>query len=341
MAELSVAILGLGRLGASVGLALKRYNEQPESTNHFTIVGNDRIGGLERTAKQLGALDDTAATARAAVQDKDLIVLAVPYAETRETLREIAGHLREGAVILDFSPLKLPSQGWAGDLLAGAAHLVGATAVVNPVYLWDGLDDTEHARADYFDNGAIILAPDAVTNADAIELVTAFTKILGAAVHYMDPVEHDGLVAATEGVPALLSVATFRALSGSSGWSEAQRVTNPAFGRVTHRIMDTHPDDIRDLLLNNNANTVRYLDDVIGTLTELRDVLADGDRDAVEAALVDAEEKYQAWIKRRSQGKWDEVLEQPRPEGGSMLSGMLGGFLSDRLFGNRNNKDEK
>jgi prephenate dehydrogenase len=340
MAELSVAILGLGRLGASVGLALKRYNDQPNVGNHFSIIGNDRIGSVERTAKKMGALDDVAATAREAVRDKDLVVLATPYAESHATLRDIVGDLRAGAVILDFSPLKVPSQAWAGDLLAGKAHLVGATAVVNPVYLWDGLDDTEHAQADYFDNGAVIVAPDAVTNGDAIELVTSFTKVLGADVHYMDPVEHDGLVAGTEGIPALLSVATFRALSSSDGWSEAQRVTNPAFGRVTHRIMDTHPDDIRDMLLNNRENVVRYLDEVLASLQGFREVLAEDDQDAVEAALVSAEEKYQAWLKRRSQGKWDEALEQERPEGGSMLSGMLGGFLSDRLFGGRNSKGD-
>lgn len=341
MAELSVAIVGLGRLGASVGLALRRYAKQPNAENQFSVVGADRLASVEQEAVSLGAVERTAPSTRAAVQDKDLIVLAVPYADVRATLRDIADSLRENAVVLDFSPLKLPSMQWAAEILPQGVHLVGATAVVNPAYLWDGLDDTEHACADYFDNGALLLAPAATTNRDAIALVSTLAAILGAGVHYIDPAEHDGLAGAAEGIPALLSVAAFRALSSSDGWDEMQRLTNPAFGRLTHHLMDTHPDDLRDLLLNNADNTVRYLDAVMAALGELRDVLADGDRDAIEAATVDAETRYANWIRRRSQGKWDDMLDQARPEGTSILTGMLGGFLTDRLFGNKRDDDKK
>lgn len=339
MADLSIAIIGLGRLGASVGLALKRYQEQSKASNTFDVTGVDRLSAVERAAKQIGAVHRTEGSVAAAVQGKDLVVLAAPYAETQEIFQDVADGIRDGAVVMDFSPLKLPSIQWGADHLPATAHIIGATAVANPIYLWDGLDDTEHARADYFDGGAIVLSPAAKDNPDAIELVTSFATILGATVHYVDPTEHDGLIAATEGVPAVLSVAAFRALSGTDGWSEAQRLTNPAFGRLTHRLMDTHPDDLRDLLLNNSDNVVRYLDTVIDTLTGLRAVIADQDRDALEAAVIDAEERYGLWLKQRSQGKWDDLLDQPRPQGGSMLSGMLGGFLSDRLFG-RNDSDK-
>ncbi len=340
MADLSVAILGLGRLGTSAGLALKRYNAAPRASNHFTVTGHDMIGALERTAKDLGAIDQAAGSARAAVTDKDLVLLAVPYAEFKRTLQEIAPGLREGAVIFDLSPLKQRAIDLAKDVLPDGVFLISGTAVVNPIYLWDGLEDTEHARADYFDNGAVLLAPSPSANPEAIELVTAFISVLGADVHYVDPAEHDGVIAATEGVPALLGLAAFRALSGSDGWGEVQRLTNPAFGRLTHRIMDTHPDDLRDLLVYNRDNTIRHLDSVLATLTELRDLLNEGDSDAVEAALVNAEKRYQAWMRQLSQGKWDDVLDQDAPETASMLSGFLGGFLSERLFG-KNDDEEK
>jgi prephenate dehydrogenase len=339
MAELTVAILGLGRLGASVGLALRRYNQRPNPTNHFTMVGHDRLGSAERTAKERGAVDRTETSARAAVRDCDLVILATPYAETRDTLREIGADLRENAVLLDLSPLKLPVLAWAAEMLPDSAHVVGAAAVVNPVYLWDGLDDTDHATADYFDNGSLLLAPAPSANSEAVELVSTLAAILGADVHFIDPAEHDGLAAATEGVPALISAALFRSLHASEAWSEVRRLTNPAFGRVTHRLMDTHPDDLRDMVYQNRGNVVRYLDGVIATLQSLRDALSDDDKDAVEAAFVDAETDYSAWIRQRSRGKWDDALDQPRPENVSLLSGMLGGFLGKRLSG-RNSSDD-
>ena len=341
MANLSIAIIGLGRLGASVGMALHAYNAREDATNHFTVTGVEPNTRLAKAAKDKNAVEKVTANVRAAVKDQDLVVLAQPYAEVENTFRDIAGALRTGAVVLDFSPLKLPSIEWAERFLSKEVHLVGATAVVNPVYLWDGLDDTEHAQADYFKNGSVIIAPGATIAPDALELVTIFSRILGAEVHYADPHEHDGVAAATEGVPALLGLSLFYALSRGSGWTEMQRLTNPTFGRATHRLMDTHPDDLRDLLLNNRENTVRHLDTVLATLQELRDALADADADAIEAATVDAEERYQNWIKQRSQGKWDDVLDQQvETRGGGMLSGLLGGFLGDKLTGN-NNKDDK
>ncbi|MEL6149745.1 MAG: prephenate dehydrogenase [Chloroflexota bacterium] len=341
MAELSIATVGLGRIGTSVGLALKRYNERPDSQNHFNVIGTDRIGEAERTAKKMGAIDSAEASIRNAVQDKDLVVVAAPYAEVRDIFKDMAPGLRDGAVVFDLSTLKGPSLEWAAKFLPDGTHIVGGTAVVNPVYLWDGLDDTEHAQADYFDGGSMILAPSASANAEAIELVTTFSKLLGADVHFMDPVEHDGLIAATEGIPAVLSVAAFRALAASDGWGEIQRLTNPAFGRMTHRLMDTHPDDVRDMLIHNRENTVRYIDSVIVALGALRDVLADNDRDAVEAAVVDAADRYERWIRQRSQGKWDQMIDEDRSAGATMLSGMLGGFLADRLLGRNNRNDDE
>lgn len=334
MAELTIGIIGLGRLGSSIGLALKRYNESKTATNHFTVIGNDALGSIEKEARELDAVDEIASQPASAAEDKDIVVIATPYAETRAAFRAIARSLREGAVIFDLSPLKVPSMNWAKDTFPDGVHLVGGTAVVNPIYLWDGLDDTHHARADLFDSGQMLLAPAPSADQAAVELITQFSELLGSTTHFIDPAEHDGLIAATEGLPALLGVAAFRAMAGGAGWSEVQRLTNPAFGRITHRIMDTHPDDLRDLVTYNRDNTLRHLDSVIENLTALRSVIADEDTDAIEAAFVDAENRYQGWLKRRSQGAWDNLIDEERPSvASSMLSGMLGGFLANRLRG--------
>lgn len=336
MAEISVAILGLGRLGASFGLALARYNNAERAKNHFAVVGYDTLPHNRDAAKKLGAVPSATASLTGAVSEKDLVIVAVPYAETRRTFREMAAALRPGAVVLDLAPLKGPSASWAAELFPDEAHLVGVTAVINPALLWDGLDDVHHARADLFDDGDFLLAPAPKAAPDAVELVSQVADLIGAGKHFVDPTEHDGLAAATETLPALLGAAAFRAVSRQRGWAEAQRLGNPNFGRLTHHLLDTHPDDLRDHLLANRENLLHQLDGLLAVLNEYREALAADDPDAVEAALVEDSNRYAAWVGRRANGKWDPLLNDDGKGNnvmGNLLSGMLGGFLADRIQG--------
>jgi prephenate dehydrogenase len=339
MAELAVGIIGLGRVGVSVGLALREANATPAASNHFQIIGMDSLASNESVARRLNALDKTTNDVAEAVRDKDLVVVAVPYAQAREVYRTIAHHLRAGAVIFDLGALKQPPIQWAKEFFPPEVHLIGGTAVLNPALLWDGLDDSEHARADLFEDGTMFLAPAPSASKEAVALVTRFSEILGASVHYVDPAEHDGIHAATEGLPALVALAYFRALATRSSWGDVQRLTNPSFGRATHHLLDTHPDDLHDMLIQNRESLLPQLDQLLTALHGLREVLAQNDRDALEVATTDAEARYSHWLKQRSQGKWDNMLDDT-PEvsmTGSFLSGMLGGFLAERIQGKGKN----
>ncbi|MCA9910618.1 MAG: prephenate dehydrogenase/arogenate dehydrogenase family protein, partial [Anaerolineae bacterium] len=193
---IEVAILGLGRVGTSVGLALERYNARKNAKQKFQVVGFDPRPGVAPAAEKMGALQHTVRNAYDAVAGKDVVFIAMPYAEVEMTFREIADGLREDAVVLDASSLKTPSLEWRAKLLPAHAHLVGVTPVVNPRYLFDGLDDTEHAAVDFFDEGFMLVMPDPRAAKAAVELATDFSSLLGATPHFLDPDEQDGLIAA-------------------------------------------------------------------------------------------------------------------------------------------------
>jgi prephenate dehydrogenase len=251
MGKITVTIIGLGRTGASIGLALKRYNQRPNAQHQFEIIGvEDRASVLE-DAEKIGAFDKSVRNIHDAARERDIVVLSLPYADVQRAYQAIGDGLRPGCVVMDMSPLKLPSQQWADKYLSKEAHMVGITPIINPQYLFDGLDDTNHAREDYFDKGCMMVMPSPTCIREAVELATDFSSLLGSSIHFMDPGEHDGLVAATEGLPALLGVAAFYTLSRNPGWGDLQRLTNPPFGRLTHQLFDTHPDDMRDAWLNN------------------------------------------------------------------------------------------
>lgn len=339
MANVSVAVLGLGRIGASVMLALKRYNERKESKHHFDIVGADMRSGVRDDAAKVGITDRIERDLFTAAAKKDIVVLALPLAEMQDAYKAIATDLRAGAVVLDMSLLKQQSLAWAEKYLSKEVHMVGMTPIVNPKHLHDGLEDTQHAAADLFDKGSILLMPSTSCAKEAVELSSDFANILGAVPHFYDPAEHDGIIALTEGIPALLGLASFYTASQAAGWVDSQRVTNPAFGRLTHHLHDTHPDDIRDLFLQNRDSMLRQTDELLITLKALREIIAQNDQDSLEEALSTAADSYNTWINRRANNKWDDSKDEGGSSfSGNIMSGLMGGFLSKKLSGNKGDK---
>ncbi len=337
MSEISVSILGLGKLGMSMALALQRYNRSG-GKYHLKLTGYDSRQTLAKTANKKGIFDRVEFEASTAVRGQDIVVIAMPYAEVEATYQRISDDLRDDVVILDTSLLTQPSQKWSKKYLSEKTHLVTIAPVLNPKYLYEGLDDPELAREDAFDKGTMLIMPSARCPAEAVDLATNFAVLLGSKPHFLDPVEFDGLIAATEGLPALIGVAYFYTLLKSEAWGDLQRVTNPAFGMLTRHLFDTHPDDLRDQWLQNKDNLVRYTDAFIAMLRQFRNSIAEGNLDAIEAATIDAAQEYEAWINRRHNDEWDDDNPPALDGGSTLLSGLLGGKLADRLLG-RNTDD--
>ena len=338
---ITVTIIGLDRTGSSVALALRRCNRNRRAPQHFEVRGADPRPGILETAKRAGICDRIERNLASAARDRDIVVLALPMPEQGQAWQALAGNLQAGAVVLDMAQLKAPASRLAQEHLPEDAHLVQATPVVNARYLFDGVDDADHAAEDLFDDGNMLLMPATDCSRAAVELASDFSTLMGATPHFMDALEHDTLSAATVDLPALLGVASFHCLSHSPGWNDLQRLTNPPFGRLTHQLFDRHPDDLRDQWLHNREALLRWLDDLLVTLQQARGALADGDRDALEALLTGAEEEYSAWINRRSNNRWDaDERKSDLPSPSSMLmSGLMGDFLSRRMRGNDNGDD--
>lgn len=331
MADIAIGLLGLGRMGASVGLALKRYNARPDSKHHFKITGFDTSPDNVKVAKERGAVDETARQAFDAARGKDIVVMAMSYAEVEATYKYIADDLRPGAVVIDFAPLKSPSLEWGAKHLSREIHVLGATPLVNMAYLFDGLDKTDRASADLFDDGLILLSPSVTSIPAAIELGADFAAILGATSQFIDPAEVDSLMAAMEAMPMLLGTAYFLTVMRSGAWTDGQRLGNPAFGMLTRHLFDTHPDDLRDHWMQNRANLTRWLDATAETLRQFRLSLAAGDRDAVEAAVGEAAREYEIWVNRRAKQRWDRDAGSVPDPTGDVMSSFFGGFITNRF----------
>jgi prephenate dehydrogenase len=334
MANIRVGIIGLGRVGASVALAVKRFQQTAPNKQQFTVTGYDVRSDVVRVAKTLNAFSELSGSLLGAARDKEIVVLALPYADVEEAYRLMAGQLKAGTVVLDCSTLSTPSLKWAAPLEADDVHLVGVTPVLNADYLFDGKDDIRHAAPDLFLNGAMLLSPSVKAHPDAVELAADFSAVIGASPRFVDPYEHDGWMGSVELLPMVLGVAAFRAMRKLEGWDEAQRAANANFGRLTHGLADSDPADLRALVLANRDAVLRAIDSQVSTLRELRQVIADSDAHALAEAFEGEYAAYNTWLAKRISNVWEAT--EPRERGGAgeaVMTGFLGGYLARRLRG--------
>lgn len=339
MGAINIGIIGLGQVGTSVALAVKRYQAAGGDRQQFTVAGFDARADIYRMAKATGAFDEMLSSPANAARDKEIVVLALPYADVKAAYELLAGELKPGAVVLDFSILSVPSIDWAQALAGDEGHQVGVTAVLNADYLFDGRDDPRHAAADLFVSGSLLLAPAANAHPDAVQLASDFAVVLGMPPHFVDPHEHDGWMGAVELLPAILGVTGFMAARSMVGWSDAQRAANPGFGRLTHVLADAHPDDIRELLLNDRDAALRAIDAEMAVLAEFRQALATNDVHGLAEALDEAFAAYNEWLGQRMINKWDDQAGKHRKPSFStadtVMNSFFGGYLARKLRGGK------
>lgn len=337
MAEVAVTILGLGRLGASVCLALKRYNNKTNIANTFSITAFSTDPEQVKLAKEADLAHRFVSNASDAIRGADIVVLTLASGEVDGLLAYTAQDFRAGAVLFDLSRYKMPVTRSAAKHLHDEVHYVGLTPVLNPKYLFDTVNDTTNASEDLFDAGTVFVMPSVTCAPEAVSLATDFAKVLGATPQFIDMAEHDALMVSTETLPDVLATAYFVMMMRGHGWGDSQRLTNASFGALTHTLYDTHPADLREESLENRDAVVRAIDAYITTLSELRGLIADNDRDSAEAAFNGAADGYQKWLNRRYFNRWDADREPETPETPGIMHTLFGGFVAGKL---RSKKDK-
>lgn len=334
MASLTVTFLGLNRLTVSMGLSLRRYMAKG-GKHKFNIIGSDRNSDNEKQAKKLGAVDKLDNNYSQAVKAADIVVMALSYEDVERTYRAIRQDLREGVVVLDCSPLKKPSLEWATQYFLSDRHIVGITAILNPKYLFHARESIDEAQEDLFDDSAILLTPSASCVNEAIDLAFNFASILGSKPRFLDPLEHDTLLAQTIQLPRVLGTLLFYSAMNQDNWADLKWFTNPDFGALTRPLFDIHPDALRDEFHKNREALGRALDNYIQTLQGFRQVLNDEKPTAVEGVAVDAAKEYEAWVNSRHRADWDAASKAPEPPTNTILKGIVGGAIADKLTGKK------
>jgi prephenate dehydrogenase len=310
MAHNRVAILGTGLIGASIGLALKALRPQTQ------IAGYDASGDNLRRAQSVKAIDRRGSL-RDVLTDADLVIVSTPVGSMKALFEEMAPLVPVHALVMDTGSTKAQVLRWASDLLPDGVRFIGGHPMA-------GKTETgpDAADAKLFQGAVWCLAPLPTAPRDAIDEAVKLVESLGASSYFLDPDEHDGLVASVSHLPYLMSIALISHLGREKSWRETASLAAGGFAYTTH-LSDSDPQMFADIMRTNRDNLVRRLDLYIDELSDLREAIAKDDP-GLKEHFAKAQTLHQDWLAGRAQGQTGEG-ENPLPTTRSMLTGSLFG----------------
>lgn len=317
----TLTIIGLGQIGTSIGLALGTQ------THLLTRRGYDKQLGAARKAEKMGALDKVYINLPNAVRDADIVLMALPLHEIRATLEIILPDLKEGAVVMDTSPVKGALAQWAADLLPAQRYYIGLTPVINPSYLQTPELGQEAAHPDLFKNTPMLIAAPPNTASAAVKLAADLTRLLQATPLFVDLVEIDSLMASTDTLPKLIAAALVNATVNQPGWHEGRKLAGRAYTEATAPVLlNSDPQALRNSALLNQQNVLRALDSFIGALQALREDIANQNVTTLDERLLRAHASREHWWKQRFAADWT-LPDTPKlelPNASEVFSRLLG-----------------
>lgn len=290
---LEIAIIGLGQVGTSIGLALKQTNL------NLHIVGHDKEPTHTRQAARMKAIDRGDWNLPRSVEKAALVILALPLHAIPDTLQYIADVLRPNAIVMDTASLKGPVLAWAARYLPDSVHFVGGHPIVR-----DATPGPENARADLFQGEVFCLCTTPRVSPQAVKLATDFVSALGATPLFLDPTEHDGLMAAVEHAPQVLAAALAQAVTQSPGWREMRKLAGAQFEASTF-LSSRDPEDLAAQVTQNAEHILTWLQTLSDRLDYWYSLIDRGDHEAIAAALRNVADTRLNWLTAVETGNWE------------------------------------
>jgi len=278
-----VSIVGVGLIGASLGLALKGAGVVRE------VIGVGRSSANLDQAKKMGAIDRVADLAEA-VQSSQWIVLCVPVAQMRAIFTQLEPHLGSNTLITDAGSTK-------SDIILAAKEVLGKK-VCQFVPAHPIAGGAQHgaaaARADLFQGKQTIICQLQENSAADVALVEEFWKVLGSNIKRISAVQHDAIYAAVSHLPHILSYALMASVLNSEDAEQKLGHAGAGFRDFT-RIAASSPEMWRDICIANKQAILKELDQYLSVTGRLREMIAKEDAAGLEKVFQKASQARQKW----------------------------------------------
>ena len=254
-----IAVIGLGLLGGSIGLAVREF------LPGATTTGYDRDPDTRRRAAERGLVDKVCDCAADAVANADLVIFCVPPGAMAAAARDIAGFVPRAALISD-----------VGSCKVSVARALAAELPNNPVIPAHPVAGTENSGPDagfaaLFSQRWCILTPPEDADPALVAQLRAFWETLGARVEMMDAAHHDRVLAVTSHLPHLIAYTIVGTASDLEEVTQSEVIKYSAGGfRDFTRIAASDPTMWRDVFLANKDAVLEMLQRFTEDLTALQ-----------------------------------------------------------------------
>jgi prephenate dehydrogenase len=288
-----VAILGLGLMGASLGMALRAAGVAR------VVTGYDASPGVAEGARERGAIDLACTDASAAGAEADLVILAAPIRAAPDLFTAIAPYLTPSALITDLCSVKGHIVSCAECTFSDPSRFIGGHPMTG-----SERSGVEAARADLYVGCVWPLTPTANTAPEAIARLSWMIGRLGATPLLLDPAEHDAVVALISHLPRVAASGLVLTAAQSASWPVAQELVARGFLDTT-RVASGDPSMMFDISSANEPALITSLDAYIETLVALRARIAKKDT-TLQDTFASAKQTRDDWLRTRGHAKHSE-----------------------------------
>ena len=274
----TVAIVGVGLIGGSIGLALQARRLAGR------VIGIGRSAASLAAARRAKVVTETAVDLAAAAAEADLVVVATDVGTITTLLDRIDEAVRPGTLITDAGSTKASIvAAWEKRRRTRRGRFVGSHPIA-------GSHKSGPAAADaaLFEGRIAVVTPARATPAADAEAIGGFWAALGSTVFMIDPKEHDKLLAATSHAPHLIAAAIALATPA------AARQFTAGGWRDTTRIAAGDPELWADILLDNAAQVAKALARIATGAEKMLAAIESGDRRRLMTLLARAKEERDA-----------------------------------------------
>src|SRR5688572_29237101 len=282
-----VTLVGVGLLGGSLGLALRKRGLAAE------VCGYVRRESSIAECVQVGAVHRATVDLAEAVDGADLIVLCTPLLRMGELALEIASDIRKGALVTDVGSVKCAIVSELEPIIAAkSAAFVGSHPMAGSEKM-----GVSAARADLFLNAACVVTPSKNSANEKVEETEALWREVGGRVIRLDPETHDLLVSRSSHLPHVLAAQLATLVLDPKNPAEQGKLCANGF-RDSTRIAAGSPEMWRDIAVMNRKHLLDAIGRFAEGLEEFRALLERNDSKALEEYFKRAKELRDEWTGR-------------------------------------------
>jgi prephenate dehydrogenase len=282
-----IAVVGLGLIGGSLGLAIRQYQPDVE------VIGVARRPETVELAERTGAVS-YAGTDLALIASADLVVLACPLAVTPAVLEDSRPHLADGARVTDVGSVKASIVADALRTLDGSRNpFLGGHPMAGKE-----VSGIEHADADLFRGRAWAFTPHTAGAAEPFGDFLEAVEMIGAHPLNLAPEEHDRYVALVSHVPFLVSSAYLLAVGREPDWARASELASSGFRDIS-RLGAGDSEMYAAITGANREEVLRAWNALQTALDEIEGAIQGADPGALLDLLLAARRTRQDWTRHQ------------------------------------------